>query len=117
MTKKNLLLKDAANPVLSTNLPGVYILRIQGTIMKVGSAKIGIQKRMQQYYDLNPACGLNRHINASNRSIIFVDYQTCLLSECAELESKLFDKYGPIEMMPWAERRPRSVLDTVSLLI
>lgn len=86
-------------------------------MMKVGSAKIGIQKRMQQYYGLNNHCGLNHHINNENRDMITIDYQTCHLSECPELESKLFDKYGPIAVLPWTERRPQIGSNTVSLLI
>lgn len=87
--------------------PGVYILRINGQIKKVGSAKIGIKKRMQQYYGLNPWCGLNKYINTANRDLIEVTFQTCDKKDCTELESKLFDKYD-IKKMPWAKRRARS---------
>ncbi|MBR6793623.1 MAG: hypothetical protein IKM48_04620 [Clostridia bacterium] len=74
--------------------------------MKVGSAKIGIQKRMQQYYDLNPHCGLNKHITQFNRDRITVSYQLCPDDACTELESKLFDKYAPLSSLPWTIRRP-----------
>lgn len=110
-------LKEAANAKIHANIPGVYILRINGKVMKVGSAEIGIQKRMQQYYTLNPACGLNKHITVENRDLITVDFQTCLKSECAELESRLFDKYGPIERMPWSLRRRLCKSNTTTLLI
>ena len=95
---------------------GVYILKINNVIQKVGSAKIGVKKRMQQYYGLNRWCGLNKHINKNNRNIIEVTFQTCKKKECRELESKLFDKYGIVNM-PWAKRRPHCSKNTVQLVI
>ncbi|MBE6738045.1 MAG: hypothetical protein IKB72_05050 [Ruminococcus sp.] len=117
MTDFNIPLKNAAKSGIGPASSGVYILRLNGRVMKVGSAAIGIQKRMQQYYDLNPFCGLNRHINKENRDSISVTYQTCLPSACEELESKLFDKYGPIHLMPWATRRPNCTQNQYTLLI
>ena len=114
---RNVRLCDAAHPSLTLNAPGVYIIRLNGQIMKVGSAEIGIQKRMQQYYGMNSACGLNLYINAQNRDAVTVDYQYCDKQDCRELESKLFDKYGPIEVLPWAERRPYSTSNNAVLLI
>ncbi len=108
-------LKHSAEPTKNPNRPGVYILRMNGKVMKVGSAEIGVQKRMQQYYGLNPHCGLNKHINESNRNRISVKWQVCNSSQCKELESKLFDKYG--DDLPWSERRPRDSSNTVKLLI
>ena len=113
----NVSLEDAGNPGITPCHPGVYILRLDGAIMKVGSAQIGVQKRMQQYYGLNPYCGLNAYINENNRNRITVDYQLCNIAQCDELESKLFDKYGPMSAMPWAQRRPHSSADTCTLLI
>ena len=95
---------------------GIYILRINGIIQKVGSAKIGLKKRMQQYYDLNLWCGLNKYINLNNRDLIEVEFQTCNRKDCTELESKLFDKYN-IASMPWAKRRPHSKRNKAELLI
>ncbi len=86
--------------------PGVYILHLRGRVMKVGSAEIGIQKRMQQYYSGNPWCGLNHCITEHNREQVTVTYQCCPAAACRELESKLFDKYGPVTVLPWAQRRP-----------
>lgn len=117
MIQKNIPLKKAANPQITTNKSGVYILMLDGKIMKVGSAEIGIQKRMQQYYDLNRYCGLNNHININNRDRIRVSYQTCLKTQCRELESKLFRKYGSVNAMPWAVRSPHSEEDTCKLEI
>lgn len=108
-------LKDVADSSKNPNRPGVYILRMSGQVMKVGSAEIGIQKRMQQYYGLNTSCGLNKHINMNNRDRISVTWQACSVQKCRELESKLFDKYG--DNLPWAERRPHSSDDTVKLMI
>lgn len=97
--------------------PGVYILRLNGAVMKVGSAKIGVHKRMQQYYGQNPCCGLNGYITLENRDRITVDYQLCEPAFCAELESKLFDKYGSPGALPWAERRPHAATDACALYI
>lgn len=104
------LLRNAAAFV---NVSGVYILRLNGQVMKVGSAEIGVQKRMQQYYGLNKSCGLNE-INAENRDQIWVTWQDCPKSKCNELESKLAKKYG---LGPWAKRTPHSAEDTWDLLI
>lgn len=103
-------LKQASTGV---NIPGVYILRLNGQVMKVGSAEIGVQKRMQQYYGLNKSCGL-AEINESNRDLIHVTWQNCPKCKCNELESKLARKYG---MGPWAKRTPHSTDDTWKLLI
>lgn len=40
-------LKNSADSTKTKNGPSVYILAIAGDIKKVGSAKIGVQKRMQ----------------------------------------------------------------------
>ena len=116
MTVYDIALKKAADPNGSSNLSGVYILKLNGVIMKVGSAAIGVQKRMQQYYGLNEYCGMNHYINSTNRDRITVTYQTCNASDCRELESKLFDKYSCYSM-PWAFRRPRCNKDTCTLYI
>ena len=117
MVRKGVLLRDAANASLTPTGSGVYILYLNSQIMKVGSAKIGIQKRMQQYYGLNGYCGLNCRINTVNRDKITVSYQLCSASQCEELESKLFDKYGSPGALPWAQRRPHSSADTCTLYI
>lgn len=117
MVKYDIALKDAANPAITENYPGVYILKLNGTITKVGSAQIGIQKRMQQYYGLNKCCGLNQYIDERNRDRIIVTYQTCHPNECEELESKLFEKYGYVQAMPWAKRQPHKKSNNVQLLI
>ncbi|MGN1419727.1 MAG: hypothetical protein ACI4W6_10390 [Acutalibacteraceae bacterium] len=103
-------LKTASSAV---NITGVYILKLNGQVMKVGSAEIGVQKRMQQYYGLNKSCGLAQ-INEHNRDLIQVIWQDCPRCKCNELESKLARKYG---MGPWAIRTPHSTDDTWKLLI
>lgn len=115
--KGRALLKNISDSRKYKNNPGVYILRLSGQIMKVGSAEIGIQKRMQQYYAMNSHCGLNKYINVENRESVSVTWQYCPVHKCEELESKLFDKYGDIEKMPWADKRPRCTDDTVDLII
>ena len=117
MIRKSIRLKDLSNPLIYKNQSGVYILRLNGSVVKVGCARIGLQNRMQQYYNLNPWCGLNKHINSSNRDSITVDFQICSYSECAELESKLFDKYTSDAPLPWTQRRPHVDRDTIALKI
>lgn len=117
MIKRNITLRDAATSGFGAISSGVYILYLDGRIMKVGSAKIGIQKRMQQYYGRNPYCGLNCFITDSNKDRIRVSYQVCPYDACEELESKLFDKYGPIQALPWATRRPHSMDNRYTLFI
>ncbi len=103
-------LKNAAAAV---NVPGVYILRLNGVLLKVGSAEIGVRKRMQQYYGMNPYCGLPQ-ITKNNRDQITVEWQDCPAGKCIELESKLFRKYG---QGIFASRSPHSQADTWDLLI
>ncbi|MBQ2825133.1 MAG: hypothetical protein IJF19_02560 [Clostridia bacterium] len=117
MINENISLKEAADSLYSTSEAGVYILYLNGQVMKVGKAEIGIQKRMQQYYGLNSYCGLNLYINEYNRDSIRVTYQTCSAFDCDELESKLFDKYSSLSSLPWASRRPHSTADNCQLLI
>ena len=117
MTQSNIPLKEVAAAGVGPSSSGVYILSLNGRIMKVGSAKIGIQKRMQQYYGLNSHCGLNCHITSFNRDHILVTYQLCPEEACEELESKLFDKYGPISNLPWAKKRPHSPQNSHRLYI
>ncbi len=110
-------LSSAADSAQTRNDVGVYILILNGDVKKAGSAEIGIQKRMQQYYGLNRACGLNKYINDSNRDSIKVKWQYCSRNQCAELESKLNDKYEGNNSLEWSERRPRSKADTIQLKI
>jgi hypothetical protein len=110
-------LSQAAEPSRTDNRPGAYLLILDGDIKKAGSAEIGIQKRMQQYYDLNRSCGLNGKITTENRDRIRVKWQYCSKEQCNELESKLNDKYENSNSMEWSERRPHSSRDTVQLKI
>lgn len=117
MIGKQIPLKEVSSVRYGPANSGVYILHLHGRIMKVGSAQIGIQKRMQQYYGRNPWCGLNDYITEDIKDHIMVSYQICPSSACEELESKLFDKYGPVEKLPWAIRRPHSTKDLYTLYI
>lgn len=110
-------LKDAADSSKTKNDIGVYILSLDGDVKKVGSAAIGVQKRMQQYYGMNASCGLNKYISQSNRDKIKVKWQYCSSSDCDELESKLNNKYEGSNSMAWSDRRPRSTKNTVQLKI
>lgn len=106
-------LKNASDRTLYSNITGVYILWLNNTLLKVGSAEIGTRKRMQQYYGMNKYCGL-REITEANRDLITVEWQDCPISKCNELESKLYAKYGKGE---FAHRSPHKTADTWELLI
>ena len=110
-------LKSASESSEKGNKPGVYLLKLNGDIKKVGSAAIGVQKRMQQYYGLNSSCGLTGCINEENRDKIKVKWQSCSKRDCEELESKLNDKYEDSNSMEWSERRPHSSSNNAQLII
>lgn len=100
---------------------GVYILYLNGTVMKCGRAAYGqgIKWRFTQYYNLNyDKRARNKEywsITPNNRDDVVVSWQCCPASKCGELEYKLFKKYGK---GPWAKRAPNSCsADTWELLI
>lgn len=108
-------LKRAHDPKIYPNdQPGVYILYLFGRIMKIGCAKEGIRKKMQEYYGVYLHAGSEKHIDRYNRDHIKVEWQYCRESECEELEAKLFKKYGN---KPWSDSKPSCNHDTVKLLI
>lgn len=103
------------------NSPGVYILWLNGNIMKCGrsSQAGGVRKRLLEYYrldyDKRAKVGDYWAVNEANRDDVVVSWQCCPISKCHELEYKLFKKYGK---GPWAHRAPASCPeDTWELLI
>lgn len=109
--KKNIPLSAAINMADST--PGVYVLKLNGQVMKCGRASYdkgsscGVAWRLRQYYNLNyddrARAGDFWSVNNENRDKITVAWQCCPASKCHELEYKLFTKYGK---GPWAHRAP-----------
>lgn len=103
------LLSDAIHEAPSA--PGVYILWLNGSVMKCGRASYsgGVRWRFAQYYNLNydnkSRAGNHWSVSEENRDFIKVSWQCCPPSKCHELEYKLFKKYGK---GPWAERAPNS---------
>jgi hypothetical protein len=91
--------------------PGVYILWLNGCVMKCGRSSQGggVRKRLQEYYRLDydnrAKQGDYWSVTAENREDIVVSWQCCPISKCHELEYKLFKKYGK---GPWAQRAPES---------
>ena len=115
----NVLLKNATN--LAENIPGVYVLYLNGQVMKCGRAAYGqgVAWRLRQYYGLkydNPSrAGQYWSVNEENRDMVTVSWQCCPVCKCEELESKLFQKYGKGD---WARRAPiYTGSDTWELLI
>ena len=96
---------------IAESTPGVYILFLNGKVMKCGRAAYGqgIHWRFQQYYSLNyDDRARNKDywsVSPSNRDSIMVSWQCCPVSKCKELEFKLFRKYGK---GPWGLRAPQS---------
>lgn len=116
---RNVLLSDAIHEAPSE--PGVYILFLNGNIMKCGRAAYdrGIHWRFTQYYNLNYDTRARNGdlwaVDKKNRESITVSWQCCPPSRCNELEYKLFKKYGK---GPWAKRAPLDCSsDTWELLI
>ena len=106
---------------IAESTPGVYILFLNGNVMKCGRAAYGqgIHWRFQQYYSLNyDDRARNKDywsVSPSNRDSITVSWQCCPVSKCKELEFKLFRKYGK---GPWGLRAPQSCSeDSWELLI
>ena len=93
------------------NEPGVYVLYLNGRVMKCGRAAYsqGVRWRFRQYYNLNydsrAQHGDHWSINEENRDSVMVSWQCCPEAYCSELEYKLFRKYGK---GPWAQRAPAS---------
>lgn len=106
---RNVRLCDAVNSASSNT--GVYILIINGCVMKCGRAAYGqgIKWRFRQYYNLNYDDRARRgdywSVSEQNRDEIIVSWQCCPVSVCKELEYKLFKKYGK---GPWGLRAPAS---------
>lgn len=116
---KNEPLKSAIK--VADSKTGVYILYLNGKVMKCGRAAYGagVRWRLRQYYNLNyndrARNGDYWSISPENRDKITVSWQCCPESKCKELEAKLFEKYG---RGPWGLRalNPLSE-DTRKLLI
>lgn len=94
---------------IAPNETGVYIIYLNGRIMKCGRAAYdqGIRWRFVQYYNLNYDDRARKgdcwSISQNNRDDVTVSWQACPVSKCKELEYKLFDKYGKGD---WAKRAP-----------
>lgn len=96
---------------MANSEPGVYVLYLNGRVMKCGRAVYsqGVRWRMQQYYSLKYDARAQRGdywaINQRNRDSVVVSWQCCPPAACKELEYKLFKKYGK---GPWALRGPEN---------
>ncbi len=94
---------------MAENTPGVYVLYLDGRVMKCGRAAYheGVSWRLRQYYNLNYDNQIRNNnswsVTTENRDRIMVSWQCCPASKCQQLEYKLFQKYGKGE---WAQRAP-----------
>lgn len=95
--------------VSAPNEPGVYVLYLNGEVMKCGRAAYGqgVRWRFTQYYNLKYDSRSQKgdcwSVNKNYRDKVVVSWQCCPAAVCQELEYKLFKKYGK---GPWAERGP-----------
>lgn len=84
--------------------PGVYVIWLNGKVMKCGRA-VKLGERLGQYYriahDKRAQEGNSQTITLSTRDDVVVDFQHCPLSKITELEARLTDRYGK---GPWASR-------------
>ncbi len=117
--QQNVRLPDAVD--MAENAPGVYVLYLNGSVMKCGRAAYGqgVHWRLQQYYSLNYDDRARDKdywsVSPQNRDSVMVSWQCCPVSKCKELEYKLFRKYGK---GPWGLRAPQSCSeDSWELLI
>ena len=107
---REVYLKDAIYRAPSQE--GVYIIYLDGKVMKCGTATYsqGLRWRFTQYYNLNydnkARQGDYWSINPENRDRVKVSWQACPKRVCDELEYKLFKKYGKGD---WAKRAPASL--------
>ena len=100
---------------------GVYIIYLDGEVMKCGTATYsqGLRWRFTQYYNLNyddkARSGNYWSVSPENRDRVKVSWQACPKRVCDELEYKLFRKYGKGQ---WAKRAPANLAtDEWELLI
>ena len=93
---------------------GVYVLFLDGKVMKCGRAAYGqgLKWRFTQYYNLNYDDRARRgdfwSVSPKNKDRVAVSWQACPPSKCKELEYKLFEKYGK---GPWGLRAPANCYD------
>lgn len=110
--RKNVSLSEAIQTADSCT--GVYILYLNGQVMKCGRATYGqgVRWRFVQYYNLNYDDRARRgdlwSVTKENRDSVMVSWQCCPVSKCKELEYKLFAKYGK---GPWGLRAPAKCPD------
>lgn len=112
---------DLPNAIYIANTQsGVYVLRLDGAVMKCGSAiNPHVRGRLRQYYNLNydneARSGNYWSVSPENKDRVTVSWQCCPKSKCRELEARLFKKYG---RGPWTKRVPDyNGSDTWKLLI
>ena len=110
--RKNVSLRSAATSAPSKE--GVYVLYLDGQVMKCGRAAYGqgLKWRFTQYYNHNyddrARKGDYWSVSPENKDRVVVSWQACPPSKCKELEYKLFQKYGK---GPWGLRAPANCYD------
>lgn len=105
--KHSTTLRDAYKNKKAPTSSGVYEIRLDGKLMKVGKASDGLRKRFSDYYrgKVGGTAGL-KYITEDNRDNISVVWRICKKDVCRDHEIKLYEqaiKSG--EDMPWSERK------------
>ena len=85
---------------------GVYKIKCDGQLMKVGKASDGLWKRFSDYYrgTAGGTAGL-KYITESNRDSVQVSWKKCSASEARKIEIKMYEQAkNNGEEMPWSAR-------------
>lgn len=100
-------LKDAYLNKLAPTGAGVYQIKYQGQLMKVGKASDGLRKRFSDYYrGQEGGTAALKYITASNRDQVIVSWKECSKDMCRKLETQMYDSAKARgEELPWSERR------------
>lgn len=86
---------------------GVYKIKYQGQLMKVGKAEDGLRKRFSDYYrgQSGGTAGL-KYITESNRDDVTVMWVECSRENTRSLEKQWYDEArAKGEELPWSDRR------------
>jgi hypothetical protein len=86
---------------------GVYRIKYNGQLMKVGKASDGLRKRFSDYYrGASGGPAALKYITEENRDRVFVSWKECSGSETRKLETQWYDQAKVNgEELPWSDRR------------
>ena len=103
----NASLKSAYLDKKAPKDPGVYRIKYEGQLMKVGKASDGLRKRFSDYYrGSSGGTAALKYITKSNRDQVSVSWKKCSASEARKLEKQWHDQAKANgNELPWSDRR------------